>query len=346
MADIKQIAERARVSIATVSNVISGTRPVSAGLAARVRAAIEELDYHPNHVARSLKVKQTNMLGMIIPDITNPFFPEVMRGAEDASRERKYLLVTANTNEHAEREHEVVSVLRSHRVDGLLVAVAPGRGAMARIEGAASAGTPVVFLDRAPRSAKLDSVTVDNVKGAQDCVRHLTRVGHRDIAIVTGSLALEIGRQRLRGYEAALKEAGIKVRNSMILEGSFREESGYRCAKEILVRQHRPTALFVSNGVMALGVLRALDELGMECPRDIALATFDELPFARAFRPGLTCVAQPAYDLGFQGATLLMDRIEGKLAPGPIQIELASELKIRESSGGKRRNGTRHEGET
>src|SRR4051812_6708534 len=215
MADIKQIAERARVSIATVSNVISGSRAVSPGLTARVRAAIEALDYHPNHIARSLKIKQTNMLGMIIPDITNPFFPEVMRGAEDASRERKYLLVTANTNEHAEREHEVVSVLRSHRVDGLLVAVAPGTGAMARIEGAAHAGTPVVFLDRAPRGARLDSVTIDNVKGAQDCVRHLTRLGHRDIAIVTGSLTLEIGRQRLRGYQGALKEAGIKIRRSM-----------------------------------------------------------------------------------------------------------------------------------
>ena len=119
MADIKQIASRARVSIATVSNVISGNRPVSAGLAARVRAAIAELDYHPNHVARSLKVRQTNMLGMIIPDITNPFFPEVMRGAEDASRERKYLFLILNTNEHAEREHEVVFVLRSHRLDDL-----------------------------------------------------------------------------------------------------------------------------------------------------------------------------------------------------------------------------------
>lgn len=332
MADIKQIAERARVSIATVSNVISGNRPVSDILAARVRRAIEELDYHPNHIARSLKVKQTNMLGMIIPDITNPFFPEVMRGAEDASRARKYLLVTANTNERAEREHEVVSVLRSRRVDGLLVAVSPGRGAMARIERAAHAGTPVVFLDRAPRGTKLDSVTVDNVKGAQDCVRHLIRLGHRDIAIVTGSLALEIGRHRLRGYEAALKEAGVQLRQSMVFEGDFREESGYRCAKEIFVRQHRPTALFVSNGVMTLGVLQALDELGVSCPRDLSLATFDDLPFARAFHPRLTCVAQPAYDLGFKGATLLIDRIEGRLSKTPIRIELGSELKIREST--------------
>lgn len=335
MADIKQIAARARVSIATVSNVISGNRPVSGTLTKRVRAAIRELDYHPNHIARSLKVKQTNMLGMIIPDITNPFFPAVMRGAEDASRERKYLLVTANTDEQAEREHEVISVLRSHRVDGLLIAVAPGGGTMAHIENAADAGTPVVFLDRVPRGAKLDSVTIDNLKGAQDCVRHLIRLGHRDIAIITGSLALEIGRQRLAGYEVALKEANIKIRASMIQEGNFLEDSGYRLSKELLVRHNRPTALFVSNGMMTLGVLHALDEIGLECPRDIALATFDDLLFGRGFRPRLTAVVQPAYKLGFKGATLLIDRIEGKLPENPIQIELESELRIRESTTGK-----------
>jgi LacI family transcriptional regulator len=205
---------------------------------------------------------------------------------------------------------------------------------MAHIENAAEAGTPVVFLDRAPRGAKLDSVTIDNLKGAQDCVRHLIRSGHRDIAVITGSLALEIGRKRLEGYEAALKEAGMKIRRSLILEGNFREDSGYRLAKEILIRQHPPSALFVSNGMMALGALQALDEIGMQCPRDVAVATFDDLPFARAFRPRLTCVAQPAYDLGFKGATLLIDRIEGKLPQNPIQIELATELRIRESTTG------------
>ena len=334
MPDIRQIAERARVSIATVSNVISGNRPVSKTLTERVRTAIRELDYHPNHIARSLKVNQTNMLGMIIPDITNPFFPELMRGAEDASRERKYLLVTANTDEKAERERNVIGVLRSHRVDGLLIAVAPRGGEIAFLESTASAGTPVVFLDRAPLGGKLDSVTIDNLKGARDCVRHLIRLGHRAIAIVTGSLDLEIGRQRLNGYQAALKEAGIKVRPSLILEGNFREDSGFRLAKEVLLRQHRPTAIFSSNGVMALGVLQAVHEVGMRCPEDVALATFDELPFPRAFHPRLTCVAQPAYELGFKGANLLIDRIQGKLPTKPVRIELASELKIRESTTG------------
>jgi LacI family transcriptional regulator len=334
MADIRKIAERARVSIATVSNVISGNRPVSKALTERVRAAIRELDYHPNHIARSLKVKQTHMLGMIIPDITNPFFPELMRGAEDASRERKYLLVTANTDENAERERNVIGVLRSHRVDGLLIAVAPRGDAIAYLESTAKAGIPVVFLDRAPLEGKLDSVTVDNAEGARNCVRHLIRLGHHDIAIVTGSLDLEIGRQRLSGYEAALKEAGIKVRASFILEGNFREDSGYRLAKEVLLQQHRPTAIFVSNGVMALGALQAIDEVGMRCPDDIALATFDDLSFAHAFHPRLTCVAQPAYELGFKGANLLIDRIQGKLPAKPVRIEVASELKIRESTTG------------
>lgn len=335
MATIKEIAERADVSIGTVSNVVSGKRHVSALLKDRIVAAIRELDYHPNHVARSLKVRQTNMLGMVIPDITNPFFPEVMRGAEDASRERKYLLVTANTDERMEREQNVVSVLRSHRVDGFLIAAAPGRGTMGHLQNAAENGTPIVFLDRATPGIGLDSVTIDNVKGAQDCVRHLIRLGHEDIAIVTGSLSLEIGRARLKGYEVALKEAGLKVRRSLILEGDFREESGYRLGKEILLRQHRPTALFVCNGVMTLGVLQALDEIGVRCPHDVALATFDDLPFGRAFHPRLTCVAQPTYELGFKGATLLIDRIEGKLSGGPVELQLASELRIRESTTGR-----------
>lgn len=334
MATIKEIAERAGVSIGTVSNVISGNRYVSTSLKERVTDAIRELDYHPNHIARSLKVKQTNMLGMVIPDIMNPFFPELMRGAEDASRDRKYLLVTANTDERIEREQNVLSVLRSHRVDGFLIAIAPGHGTMTHLRNAAETGTPIVFLDRVPPGIGMDSVTIDNVKGAQDCVRHLIRCGHREIAMITGSLSLEIGRARLQGYEQALMEAGIPVDQSLLLEGDFREDSGYRLGKEVMLRHHRPTALFVSNGVMTLGLLQALDEIGLGCPQDIAIATFDDLPFGRAFHPRLTCVAQPTYELGFKGASLLINRIEGKLPDSPVQLQLASELKIRESTAG------------
>lgn len=332
MATITEVAKRAGVSIGTVSNVISGNVPVSDHLKKRVLDAIRALDYHPNHIARSLKVRQTNMLGMVIPDITNPFFPEMVRGAEDAALAKGYLLVTANTDERIEREKNVVSVLRSRQVDGLLIAVAPARGELAHLQSVMEAGIPIVCLDRVPPGISLDSVAVDNVKGAQDCVRHLIRSGHCEIAIITGSLALEIGRERLKGYEAALRDAEIAIRRELILEGDFREESGYRMAKEILLGQRRPTALFVSNGVMTLGVLQALDEIGVRCPEDIALATFDDLPFGRAFHPHLTAVAQPTYEIGFQGANLLIDRIEGRLPEKPVSIRLASELKIREST--------------
>lgn len=334
MATIKEVAKRAGVSIGTVSNVITGNVSVSPVLRERVQTAIRELDYHPNHIARSLKVNQTNMLGLVIPDITNPFFPEVTRGAEDAALAKGYLLVTANTDERMDREQMVVSVLRSRRVDGLLIAIAPSSGTLSHIESALEAGVPTVCLDRVPPGLALDSVTVDNAKGAQDCVRHLLRSGHREIAIITGCLSLEIGRDRLNGYQAALAEAGIPVCRDLILEGDFREQTGYRLGKELVLRQKRPTAVFVSNGVMTLGVLQALDETGVRCPQDIALATFDDLPLGRAFHPRLTSIAQPTYDLGFRGAQLLIDRIEGRLSDQPVALCLPSELKIRESTAG------------
>ncbi|MBN9658970.1 MAG: LacI family DNA-binding transcriptional regulator [Acidobacteria bacterium] len=332
MATIKEVASKAGVSIATVSNVISGRIPVSPHLKQRVLEAVRALDYHPNHIARSLKVRQTHMLGMIIPDITNPFFPEIIRGAEEAARERSYLLITVNTDERVEREQNALAALRSRRVDGFLIAIAPGDGTIEHIRNAADSGTPIVFLDRVPPGIGVDSVVVDNVRGARECVRHLVRMGHQEIAIITGSLSLGIGRQRLEGYQEALSEAGIEYNPALVFEGDFRETSGYRLGKQIAFRQHLPSAIFVCNAMMTVGVLQALDEAGVHCPRDIALATFDELPFGRAFHPLLTCVAQPTFDLGFKGASMLIDRIEGKLTGGPVTIQLPAELSIREST--------------
>jgi len=337
---IKEVAKRARVSVGTASNVINGTAPVSSARAARVLAAAKELDYHPNEIARSLKSKQTRMLGLVLPDITNPFFSDMIRGAENAALERGYLLVTANSDEQVEREKRLVAALRSHRADGILLAAAASKSE-AHLESALAAGIPIVCLDRAAPGIAVDAVLADNARGTQECVRHLIRLGHKDIAIITGSLSLQIGRERLDGYRAALKEAGIRYEADLVLEGDFREEAGYRLGKELLLRRKRPSAIFTSNGVMMLGLLLALDELGVRCPEDIAAATFDDLPFARSFHPRLTAVAQPGNEMGYRGANLLMDRVEGKLSGEPVTIRLAPELKIRESSkvslDGKRR---------
>jgi LacI family transcriptional regulator len=331
MATIAEVAKRARSSTGTVSNVIRGTVRVSPALRARVEAAIRDLDFHPNEIARSLKVNQTYMLGMVLPDVTNPFFPLIMRGAEDRALERGFLLVTANTDEQIERELRVVSALRSRRVDGILLT--PTRSADAdHIRRTIESGIPVVCLDRAPAGMKIDAVMLDNVRGAQDCVRHLIRTGYRTIAIITGPLELGVARERLRGYEEGLREAGIEISKELILEGDFRENSGYRLAKDLLLQFARPSAIFVSNGVMALGVLQAFEELGVKCPDDVALATFDDLAGDRAFHPRLTVVAQPGYEMGARGATLLMDRIEGKLAKKPLVVRVAPTLIVREST--------------
>jgi LacI family transcriptional regulator len=331
MSTIVEVAKRAGVSVGTVSNVIRGNPQVGREFRERVEAAIRELDYHPNEVARSLRVNQTYMLGMVLPDITNPFFPEIIRGAEDRALERGYLLVTANTDEQIEREQKIVSALHSRRVDGILLASAPGKDSR-HIRRVIDAGIPVVCLDRAPVGVKVDAVLLDNVRGSEDCVRHLLRFGYRNIAIITGPLELRLAQERLRGYENALREAGCKVSKDLIVEGDFREESGHRLGKELLLRRFRPEAIFVCNGMMTLGVLQAFEELSVHYPGDVALATFDDLAGDHSFYPRLTVVAQPSYEIGVQGATIIMDRIEGKMTGKPVEVRLAPTLIVREST--------------
>lgn len=329
---IKDVANRAKVSVGTVSNVLSGLVPVRPKLRDRVLAVIQELDYHPNSVARSLKTKQTKMLGMVISDITNPFFPQIARGAENAALEHGYLLVVFNTDDSVEREKQVLSVMRARRMDGILLVVAPNAGDFSHIEGAIASGVPIVCLDRTPRGIPVDLVSIDNVKGAAMCVRHLIQAGHSRIGIITGSMELQTGRDRLRGYELAHQEEKLLIDRSLIKEGDFRSDSGYRLGKELLFGRQRPTALFACNGLMGLGVVKALNELRLECPRDVALAVFDDIPAAELFRPHLTAVCQPSYQIGYEGAKLIIQRIEGKLPKKRVRLLLEPELKTREST--------------
>jgi LacI family transcriptional regulator len=332
---IKEIAKRARVSIGTVSNVINKTAVVSAERRARVMAAVQELDYHPNHVARSLKVKQTRMLGMVISDITNPFFPQIGRGAEDVALKHDYLLVTFNTDDNLDREKRVLSVLRNRRVDGVLLVVAPNNGDVSHIQNALKAGLKIVCLDRLPPNVRIDSVSVDNVDATGNCIEHLIAMGHRKIGCIAGPTSLQTASERLQGYKLAMERANLSISPDLIGFGDFHVESGYRLGREMLASGDRPTAVFVSNNTMAVGVLRALAELSLRCPQDIAIAIFDDLPSAEAFRPRLTAVAQPAYSIGYRGAELLIQRIEKKSQdPKPVQIRLSTELKIRESTAG------------
>lgn len=333
MATIKEVARRARVSVGTVSNVISGTSPVGAELRERVERAIRDLNYHPDHIARSLKSRRTNTLAIVISDITNPFFPLVVRGAEDAASQRGYLLTIFNTDDRFERERQIFSVLRMHRVDGVLVVVSPDSGRGTHLTDMIAAGVPVVCLDRVPPNVKVDSVLVDNVKGARICVRHLVGMGHRRIGAISGPRKLQTARDRLEGYRLALREAGIPYCAAMVREGDFRFESGYRMAKDLCLSHPRPTALLAFNCTMGLGAYKAIQELALRCPEDVALAVFDDVPGGDVFRPQLTVVSQPAYDIGYRAADLLIQRLANRDGSDkPVSVTLDPELKIRQST--------------
>jgi len=332
MATIKEVARKAGVSVGTVSNVLRGSSTVNAEIRERVNKVIRLLDYHPNHAARTLKTSQTFLLGLVISDMTNPFFPQLARGAEDAAIERGYLVIASNTDDQLEREKRALAVFRSRRVDGILLVVAPNGGDMEHIRKVIDSKIPIVCLDRVPEGLSVSAVTTDAITGSEMCLRHLISMGHRRIAIINGDPELQTARDRLQGYRNVLTEAQIPVEPELILTGDFRSNSGYLLAKQLLLSGRNQTALYVTNGMMALGALKALKELGLRCPGDLALAVFDEVPGNGSFSPEVTSVIQPAYQIGYQGVELLLRQLESGEPATPVQIRLRAELRVGEST--------------
>jgi len=332
MPSIKKVAEVAGVSVGTVSHVITGAAPVGAGLRARVETAIRLLNYHPNHIARSLKTSRTRTLGMIVPDLTIPFFPQVIRGAEAAARQCEYSLIAVNSNDDAQRQMELLSLLRSQRVEGILLVNAADPTPLGEISRIIDAGIPIIGLDRT-LDISVDSVSVDDQQAAELGVKHLVDAGYRHIAAVTGPQTLCNERKRLRGYFCALKRAGLRVDPALIWAGNLRPADVMELCRERL-RQSRARldAIFCTNGPSGLGVLRALRERGLRTPEDIGFVTFDELTVADVFTPSITTVVQPAYDIGFRAAETLLERINGIAPKSANSIRLPARLEVRASS--------------
>jgi len=334
MPSIKKVAEIAGVSVGTVSHVITGSVPVSEPLRLKVQAAIRDLNYHPNHVARSLKTNKTQTLGIIVPDMTISFFPQLIRGAETAARQRGYSLIAVNSDDDGERQKELLSLLRSQRVEGILLVIAAAPTPLNQLTRILDASIPMVCLDRIPDRVPVDSVSVEDIAAAEMGVEHLIAMGARRIAIATGAIALKNERRRLQGYKQALSNAGIPVDEDLIWHGNFRpEDVNAICRAHLCNSATRPDAVFCTNGPTALGVLRAFRDCGLKTPRDIAFATFDELTVDDIFSPSITTVVQPAYDIGYRAARILLDRIEGLATDAEsITVRLPATLKVRDSS--------------
>jgi DNA-binding LacI/PurR family transcriptional regulator len=334
MPSIKKVAEVAGVSVGTVSHVITGSVPVSEPLRLKVHAAIRKLNYHPNHVARSLKTSKTRTLGIIVPDLTISFFPQVIRGAEAAARKSEYSLIAVNSDDDGERQKDLLSLLRSQRVEGILLVIAAAPTPLNQISLMIDAGIPIVCLDRIPDRVPVDSVSVEDLAAAEMGVRHLIEMGHRQIAIVTGPMALKNERRRLQGYRQALQAAGLPLDEDLIWPGNLRPaDVTAMCTERLSPSRVRPDALFCTNGPTALAALRALRDCGLRTPEDIAFATFDELTVDDIFTPAITTVVQPAYEIGYRAAEILLDRINGDDREDAVTVRLPAQLEVRESSG-------------
>lgn len=332
MVTLRDIAKLADVSTATVSHVVNGKGVVSPQLRRRVLTAIRELNYRPNVVARSLRTRQSNTIGMIIPDISNPFFPAVVRGAEDALMRAGYALIVGNSDNDARKEEMYYRTFLERQVDGFL-AVATTDNPSATLRQLILQHTPIVYVDRYYTAVPGDVVIADNVEGSMSAVGHLIETGHRRVAIITGPLHLANARARLDGYKKALREAGLAVNKQLVREGAFDIESGFNETRKLLSGRSDPDAIFICNAQMALGALRALSDDGVPIPSEIAVACFDQLEFFDLITPRLTRVAAPAYELGSAGAELLLDRIAGRLTGSGVRKVLPATLVKRESSG-------------
>jgi LacI family transcriptional regulator, galactose operon repressor len=325
MVTLRDIAKKAGVSTATVSNVLNESLYVSPELRSRVLAAVAELNYRPNALARSLRMQRSQTIGMIVPDITNPFFPAVVRGAEDVLTRAGHTLIIGNSDNDVAKEDDYYRTFFERRIDGLLTVatsdVAPPTLALLQ-----ERSIPIVYVDRCHLNTASDVVMADNSGGAHMAVRHLIATGRRDIAIITGPLQLSNARERLDGYHLALKEAGIAENRHWIREGDFDVASGYDQTRKLLAMRRRPAGIFASNAQMACGVLQALEQAGLTCPAQMALACFDQLDFFRFLRPRLTCVAAPSYELGSHGSKVLLQRLNGALTGEPVRCRLPAKL--------------------
>jgi LacI family transcriptional regulator len=331
MPTMADVAARAGVSVATVSRALSGDGgQVSAAVLERVQAAAEELGYYPNNLARNMRSGTSRIFGLVISDISNPFFTAVARGAEDAAQRHGYSLILSNTDENPEREAAALGVMTAERVAGIIIATTNENGEALRRS--VAMGTAIVAVDRRIQGLAADSVAVDNEGAAHEAVSHLIRLGHQRIAFAGGPPDVHTSRERLRGYERAHRDARLEIDPALVTQGTFREVSGLSLTRGLLDLPEPPTAIFSVNNLTTIGVLRALREAGCQIPDEISVLGFDDIPTAELLHPPLTVIRQPTYRMGFRAVELLLGRISEPNAPVQ-EVMLTGNLVVRGSTG-------------
>ena len=329
MANIKDVALHASVSVTTVSHVVNGTRFVSEVARQRVEAAVRELGYVPSAVARSLKHNTTRTFGMVIPNNSNPYFAEIIQGVEARSFAAGYNVILCNSNDDPERQAAYLRVLAEKRIDGLIFVVT-GSDAVVRAT-LGGINTPLVLLDREVSGVSSDLVEVNHVLGSQMATEHLLELGHPRVACISGPPGLSPSSQRRAGWKDALEKAGVERKESDLARGDFTARGGYLAMQTLLKRRPRPTAVFACNDLMAFGALTAAREAGIAVPQQLSIVGFDDIDLAAFSAPPLTTVAQPKQQIGTVAAELLLDRV-GNARADNRQMILDPELRVRAST--------------
>jgi LacI family transcriptional regulator, galactose operon repressor len=327
---VKDVARYAGVSTATVSRVLTGTTAVDVTLADRVRAACAALQYRPNSAARALARGQSAIIGLLVTDIRNPFFMEIVHGVEDITQEYGYLLVLCNSKEDQDREGQYIELMCAEQVAGAIVVPTTDRKPI--LTPLVDSGIPVVCVDRRVRDRAIDSVLIDNTGAAREAVTHLIGNGYRRIGLVTGPDRTTTARERLEGYRAALRDAGIAPDPELERRGAFTEERGQQLTNELLELSPTVEALLIGNNRLMKGALDAIFAHGLRIPDDIAVVGFDDVPWMPPGSVSLTTVMQPAYELGSTAALRLIQRLKHPEQLARQETVLTYRLQIGDSS--------------
>ncbi|MFW6289721.1 MAG: LacI family DNA-binding transcriptional regulator [Mariniphaga sp.] len=330
--NIKELAEQLQLSPTTVSRVLNGKSEIyriSESTSKKVIAAARKYNYYPNRIARGLKLEKTETIGLIIPDIANPYFGSIAKTIEMEAHQKGYSIILCDSLDDVDIETELLFLLAGRKVDGIIIA--PTGKNNAHVVELQQQGIPIVVIDRYLPDTSLPFVTTDNYSGASMAVKHLLEKGHRKIACIQGIQGISANSDRVKGYADALQKTGIELREEWIAGNDFGEENGYQQTKKLMEKDDRPTAVFALSNLISLGVLRALKELGMKVPDDVSVISFDEQPYSAFLACPMTTVEQPREEIGKMAYNLLLRNIsEGN----PVNLNsamLQPRLIVRES---------------
>lgn len=327
---MSDVAKLANVSPATVSRVLSQPEMVNEETRQKVLDVINEVNYKPHIIARQFRTRATKIILVVVPDITSPFFSEVLRGIEHVAVQKGYQVILGDTENNIEREHSYIDLLHQKQADGMVLLTA--RLDKQKLEDI-SKKFPVVLACEYVDDLNIPTVSIDNISSARKATEHLIKLGHTKIAHITGPMDVILSRDRLRGYRQALMSYDLDVDQAYIQEGNLSFESGYNQTLKLLALETPPTGIFVFNDEMSFGVIKAVEDSGLKVPDDVAVVGFDNIKIASIIEPTLTTVDQPKYEIGKKAMDLLLKIIEGEVLQNKMKFVLKDNIIIRQSCG-------------